>query len=109
MWCYFRNNKGKLSYSGLGCVLMNSQIFRKLSRPWFRTDVNYALTAEGLGEPRPSASNSGYGKLDVHFYASLSAKGFKWDLAELECAHLRVNKYGPPHVNEGVHDIQAIA
>jgi len=56
---------GELLYAGVGCVLVKPWIFKKLGKPYFRTDTSYMADTM---EPVPNKDPNAHGLLDVDFW-----------------------------------------
>ena len=101
-WAH-RMKDGDVLFCGLGCLLVDSSVFRILEQPWFSSCFSYDEFLENrTQEPRR------YGGQDIYFFAQLKKAGIQADVVEVECDHLRVIKFGKSGDNTGFHSIRSI-
>jgi hypothetical protein len=94
------NLDGSVKFGGMGCLLVHSSVFDKMTRPFFKCN---AYTSEGgqLGIER------GYGGQDVHFFMECKRLGIEV-IPYGKCAHLRLDHPGELKTNKGIHRISAL-
>lgn len=66
----FSDKAGRVLFTGTGCILIKRQVFDKLSKPYFRTDIKWGVANYGkfIRLTANSISNlEGYGLQDVTF------------------------------------------
>ena len=99
--CIVRGKKNEIDYCGMGCLLVNAHVFRKLEKPWFAT---YQFDGDFVqsGNKRP------FGGQDVYFCRKLIDAGIPIVAVGDVCKHYRVKKYNDAHSNNGVHEIVEI-
>lgn len=105
---YEKANDGTLLFSGLGCLLVNVDVFRQLEKPYFSTDTTWTADLHNakLIRCHDRGLSINYGKQDIHFWGTLFEHGIKSALINIECMHLAVAKYGEPNNNNGVHTMR---
>ena len=68
----------KIQYCGVDCTLINADVFRNMSEPWFSTDWNYDDTAPP----------SGITTEDFYFYEKAAQLGYEfWCDSSMQCIH----------------------
>lgn len=85
-------------FAGMGCLLVRTTIFDKISKPWFDT-----LAFNGMGGSLPYRLR--YGGQDVFFYKRLADAGIPVKVIEATVDHLRLVRAGESHSNAGSHEI----
>ena len=106
-WCHKVNHAGRLIFAGTGCLLIQAELLRNMSRPWFRTDLFYSYDAwTGKWSEPVKNDQETYGKHDIHFFATLAQRGVYGVLAEGKCKHWHVVKPGAANSNKGCHQIE---
>lgn len=69
----------KVDWAGCDCLLVNTEVFRKLEYPWFSHDWAYA----------PQSMPVNLATEDVYFYTKARAAGFElWCDSAVECDHI---------------------
>lgn len=66
---------GKFENTGMGCVLVEREVFNKLEKPYFRTDVEYTWNGEELEEKPAREGVDRHGGHDVYFSQQLVKAG----------------------------------
>jgi hypothetical protein len=88
---------GVFENMGLGCALIRADVFKKLEKPWFRTDVDYVWNGEEL-EANPSREGvDRHGGHDTYFSQQLVKIGVTPAIIETKCGQYftdAVRKYG---------------
>ena len=107
LWAHKLKEDGRMSYGGMGCLLVRSYIFKYLEKPYFRSDKRFEVDCLGYFRELCGETN-GYGAQDIYFYYLLWKANIVAVLADVECDHLRVKKQGEPGTNVGWHEIEAI-
>lgn len=99
--CVAKDSKTKeILWCGLGCTLVKANIFKKLEKPYFRTDKSYRLNDKAwIDNPMK------YGGLDIWFCIKAREAGFQIKQIEGECRHLSFLAVGDKEVNNGLHHI----
>jgi hypothetical protein len=100
--CVARNHAGDVLWCGLGCTLVKRDVFEKLSKPYFRTDILLRLNDMTW---IPAGNHETYGGQDIYFCCMARDKGFKIVQVDGECRHLRLESLGTKEVNHGIHII----
>lgn len=68
------DSQGDLLYGGLGCVLIRREVFDKLQRPFFKTDIEYQQEGDEL-IPRKASLPNPHGGDDVDFWVQVREAG----------------------------------
>jgi hypothetical protein len=89
---------GSILFGGMGCLLVKSEVFDRMERPFFRCNM---YTGEGgrLGLERK------YGGQDVHIFMECRRLGIPIAQVKRNCKHLRLEEPGALKTNIGVHKI----
>lgn len=86
----------------MGCLLVRREVFERLARPWFRTDVEFT---RGGGDPDwtpREVEDVGYGRQDVYFSFKAREAGFSVSVTEdVVCGHVELREAGAAGTNEG--------
>lgn len=103
--CITRDKKtDEILWCGLGCTLVRANVFKKLEKPYFRSDkqllLNYWPEIRWINAPRDA-----YGGQDIYFCIKAREKGFVIEQVDGECSHLKLDDLGKPGVNYGLHTI----
>ena len=99
--CVTRDSTGKVLWCGLGATLVKKEVFSKLDKPYFRSDVELRLN-DWQWIPSPPDK---YGGQDIYFCCQARKKGFEITQVEGECRHLRLDRLGQREINNGLHQI----
>lgn len=103
---------GSALYTGMGCMLVQRNVFSKLERPYFR-GVFMELLKDPDGTvrlvPHPNMQSRGYGGQDIYFCTVLLAAGFKLNiLKNAYVGHMMLTKRGEEETNFGRHLIKIL-
>lgn len=104
----FADKAGKIVFTGTGCLLIKREVFNKLSKPYFRTDIKWGVSNYGTfirlrANLQPSTEN--YGLHDVNF-------GIKLWQAEIPISKVgttgqrKLVELGKSGSNNGYHKIE---
>ena len=107
MW---RDNKGEVVLTGIGCMLLKREVFEKMEAPYFR-QVMIEKMGDGTLRERSDIKirESDYGTQDVYFCVKLREAGYKINLLpNANIGHLQVEEYGEDIKNSGQHKIKAV-
>lgn len=99
---------GEIVFCGFGCTLVDTRVFSKLQKPYFRTDMELMMGegADGNETRWQITKRAGYGRHDIHFFKTLTEAGFKiHKLPGAEAKHLEVKEFGNKLTNTGLHNI----
>jgi hypothetical protein len=100
--CVTKNKEGEILWCGLGCTLINRNVFNNLDKPYFRSDIELRLNDWKWVKSPPDK----YGGQDIYFCTKAREKGFKIVQVEgIECKHLKLESLGQPGLNNGLHKI----
>lgn len=104
--CITKDKKtNEILWCGLGCTLVNAEVFKTLPKPYFRSDKQLLLN-NWPEEQWIDAPHGNYGGQDIYFCVQARKAGYKIDQAEGECKHLRLEALGTPEDNHGLHKIE---
>lgn len=104
--CVTKNDQGEVLWCGLGCTLVNRQVFEALEYPYFRVDKVLRENDWTWQElPEDYIEKKNYGTLDIWFCWQARAKGFRIAQVEGECEHLKLVNLGQKEANHGLHQI----
>jgi len=92
-------------YFGLGCVLIEASVFKKLTKPYFRTD--FKLIKQGSMVKEVFGKEKEWGGEDIYFAHLLKKAGIKITHFGV-CDHLRIRSWGEKYQNKGAHKITPI-
>lgn len=95
--------EGRVRFTGTGCTLIRRNVFDKLPKPYFRTDM--VLVKQGGEEKFLQDKRPGYGRQDIYLGIQLEKLGIKLHLIDHMVGHLRIKERGESHSNNGCHDI----
>lgn len=95
---------GEVVYTGTGCLLIRTEVFAKLTQPYFRSDIrwnplNYGKTIKLVGS---MYDESGYGLHDVTFGIKLYQAGIPIAVAG-RIGQRKLLKLGKSGTNNGAH------
>ncbi len=94
-------------FCGMGCLLVATDVFKKLPLPWFSTNC-FTTGKDGHRKIlQPTQGFKDYGGQDIAFCYALQQAGIPihW-IRNLEAGHLRVKSFGDAHSNRGCHHIE---
>lgn len=101
--CAPKGANGEILWCGLGCTLVKAEVFKKLQKPYFRTDKSLSLNDDTYFQWRDIPNK--YGGQDIWFFSQARQAGYKLVQVPGECKHLKVDAYATPQVNDGRHVI----
>lgn len=125
------NEAGEIIWSGVGALLVKSEVFEKIGKPYFRIDHMYknvrkhvegdkTVTEYVEVDPRKvynektlkfedKRDSYKYGGLDIDFYTRARKAGYKVHLVQGHKAHhFELVKLGETHSNNGAHTIRQV-
>ena len=98
---------GKIWWCGLGCTLIDRQVFEDVPEPWFRTDKTWRITNADTMEMVEEDVPNKYGGHDIYFGMQLKKHGIPiTTLKNITAGHLRVIDDTPRGSNTGSHYIE---
>lgn len=98
--CSARLKNGTILWCGFGCTLVKASVFKKLNKPYFRTDKSFRLNDwKWIDTPMK------YGGQDIWFCMKARERGFQLGQVQGECKHLAMAKEGIAGINSGQHVI----
>lgn len=104
----FADKAGQVVFTGTGCLLIKRQVFKKLSKPYFRTDIKWGIINYGtfLRLRANSIPNlEGYGLHDVTFGIKLWQAGIPISVAG-KVGQRKLISLGKVGSNDGAHEIE---
>lgn len=101
--CAAKYTDGEILWCGLGCTLVRAGVFRKLERPFFRTDKSLSLNEDTYFKWLDIPNK--YGGQDIWFFSQAREAGFKIIQVPGECKHMKIDELGKPGVNNGFHQL----
>lgn len=100
--CSAKDEEGKLLWAGLGFTRIRSDVFRKMKKPYFRTDKQLRLNdGKWIDVPKEKA----YGGHDIWFFRQAFRLGATIRQLEGECGHMKMDGWGNKDLNNGFHNI----
>jgi hypothetical protein len=93
-----RSEDGKIRICGMGCLLVNAEVFGSLKRPWFDT---FQLSKEG----GIHGVKVQYGGQDCWFSRRIIDAGIEIGEVKADCKHYRLEDPGSIKSNDGVHKV----
>lgn len=98
-----RTRDGEVLFTGTGCLLVKREVFEKIGKPYFRTDIEYLLPDY---TPIKTKGSSGvYGKHDVTFGMTVREHGYYITVVDKPAGQYRMVKRGAEGRNDGYHKI----
>jgi hypothetical protein len=106
----FKSKEGRILFTGTGCMLVKREVFKKLNRPFFRTDIHWnavnhpdfiRFTANKVDNP----TIVGYGLHDVTFGMKLYQVGIPISVIGMT-GQRKLIALGKPGTNDGAHQIE---
>lgn len=93
-------------WCGLGCTLIDRQVFEDLPDPWFRTDKTWRITnAETMEMVEEDVPNK-YGGHDIYFGMQLRKHGIPIvSLDTISAGHLRIDDSTRGNTNAGAYQV----
>lgn len=102
-WACAAKTPEEILWCGLGCTLVKADVFKKLEKPYFRTDKSLSLNDDTyfqwLDQPNK------YGGHDIWFFSKAREAGFKLVQVPGECKHMQIHALGTSAINDGLHII----
>lgn len=100
--------EGKPMWTGTGCTLIKREVFERMTRPWFRTDIHYIIDDRG-GFHEHLATVPGYGGHDIRFGLMANSMGMSIKVVpSMTAKHWKMVKEGKPGDNTGKHEMRAL-
>jgi len=96
---------GEVDMCGTSCLMVDREVFEKMTRPYFRTDIRY-ITQGGEEKEVIDKKGKAWGGEEVYFSRQVRKLGYKINLVEGRARHLRLIKLGEKHSNNGCHIIE---
>ncbi len=90
----------EILWCGLGCTLVKKEVFDKLEKPYFRTDMVLRLND---WQWVPANVDKTYGGQDIWFCNKVRDAGFKIKQVPGEAKHIRLARLGTNGLNNGLH------
>ena len=108
--CIARDSQGHIYWCGLGATLIRRGVFEAIERPWFRSDVTYAIRpgADGRKQLVEMDRASEYGGQDIYFFRRALAAGFTIGQVPGVAGHAHLRALGTPKNNNGAHSIEVL-
>lgn len=108
----FKNKKGEVLYTGMGCLLVKREVMDKISPPWFKRMVFWIMdTDDGDVDyvPKPDIATTGYGTQDVMFCYEIRQLGYKINMLwDIPVGHMTLEKKGDDVINNGADMVKII-
>lgn len=107
-WSFQQNEKGELLWSGLGCALIKTSVFKFLPKSkWFRNDFKVTISDDLVVDLEHDPENRRkHHRLDKFFFAQLHLNQIKSILVDdVICKHLYVEELNKEKIN-GCHVIK---
>lgn len=104
------DNNGEVLYAGMGCLLVDAEILKKMAPDYLQTCVFWIKTGGGEKwlEPHPEIKNTGYGTQDIWLNWKIRELGYKIALVDSKIGHLQLVEKSPDNTNTGQHKIDVI-
>lgn len=98
---------GKILWCGLGCTLINTKVFKKIKKPYFRTDKTFRIVSKEPFEVIEEDIPNKYGGHDIWFGMSLNKVGIQIDqLPNVIAGHIKAKKSDKLQVNDDFYDFE---
>jgi hypothetical protein len=109
--CAMRWRDGTVVWCGTGCLLLESDVFKRLPKPWFANDREIEVVNSG-GQIRTREFPRGYdyGGQDVWFTTRIYQAGMRIAYVPPDVAfaqHLWLETWGSKSTNRGAHLVRA--
>jgi hypothetical protein len=107
--CISRDDTGHVYWCGLGATLIRREVFEMIERPWFRTDITYAIDRhpDGTRTLREMQRPSEYGGQDIGFFRRCLDAGIPITPVDGQLAgHARIRAMGRSGTNNGAHTVE---
>jgi hypothetical protein len=108
--CAMRWRDGTAIWCGTGCLLVKSDVFKQLTKPWFPNEHEVEITV--IGEQirlREFDKAYEYGGQDIWFTVKMRQAGMRIAYVPPEVAfaeHLELETWGEKHKNRGSHCVR---
>jgi hypothetical protein len=89
---------------GTACLLVRIDVFNKLKKPYFRTDITYDFNTW----KEVPGHGTAWGGEDAYFCKQIRDAGYKIELSDKRAKHLRLIKLGEKASNNGCHKIEEL-
>jgi glycosyltransferase involved in cell wall biosynthesis len=100
---------GEIERAALGCCLIETSVFDKLEKPYFRTDKTFLrFGGQGRHPIIKDDPNKTWGGEDTYFFWLVRQAGIKIHKVNLQAKHLRIVTWGDKFNNIGNHRIREI-
>lgn len=103
-----KNDEGRVLFSGTGCLLVKTEVFKKLRKPYFRTDIKWIAQNHGKFVRLTAwpIKQRGYGLHDVNFGMKLWDAGIEMTDCGVTLGQRKLIKLGEAGTNDGAHQIE---
>lgn len=101
--------KGRILFTGTGCLLVRREVFDELKAPYFRTDIKWTVkrTLDGVRViGKKNSDKDGYGLHDVNFGINLFRRGIPIHKVATKVGQRKLIALGKSGTNEGAHQIE---
>lgn len=106
-----KNEKGEILFTGMGCMLIDVNVFSVMEKPYVRQMVYWIKTNDKeitCLEPHPELPTKGYGTQDVYLCQTLIKNGNAIGLIDAKIGHLKLIEKSDPLSNNGQHVINEV-
>jgi len=100
----FYEQNGEITMCGTACLLVRADVFKKLDKPYFRTDIMYDFNTWTETQPPKNP----WGGEDAYFCKQLRDAGYKIELVPDRARHLNLKALGNKKSNNGCHTIEEL-
>lgn len=104
--------KGRILFTGTGCLLVKREVFDELKAPYFRTDIRWRIkrTTDGVKVIGNKVKDTdGYGLHDVNFGINLFRRDIPIHKIDTKLGQRKLVALGKAGTNEGAHNIETWA
>lgn len=105
----FRDKIGKVLYCGTGFILIKREVFDKLKRPYFRSDICWGVTKfkDSLKFTANIVNeNNSYGLHDITFCMKLYKNNIPIHVLNIQLGQRKLISLGKLGTNKGAHNIE---
>jgi hypothetical protein len=108
------NEAQEILWCGFGATAIKREVFEKLDKPYFRSDVRYKIVKKQVPwgkaitdfQEIETRSDNQYGGHDVDFYTRVRKLGYKIEnLSQFKAHHFKLVSLGEAYNNKGCHVI----